>query len=909
MGMLYRILFILFWGLFWVGSGNMLAQTRSCIVNTQVSADDFDTWIDRLKERQAMLRTLALEEQVFNVPVIVHIVHDGEAIGTGTNISLEQVLSQLEVLNEDFNRLNADTVNTPAEFIDVAGSMNINFLPALIDVSGEMLTEPGIHRIDRNIMGFEAPAYTYDYFSSVIQPATFWNPDDYFNIWVCDLSGGLLGVAQFPEAVLPDLPSNSPPETDGIIVSFDVFGRTGELSPPYEKGRTATHEVGHWLGLYHLWGPEELPDHCTQDDYVDDTPNQDDPTNFCPDEQGPTCSGVVREMWENYMDYTWDACMNIFSAGQMERMTIVLTNAPRRAPLLESTAADKFDQVITFSEPGILKFNDPPFVLTGSSDSGLPLTFTSSDPTVATVSGNIVTIIGGGNAIITASQPGDYFYHAATPVAHILTVDKADQTIEFEPVPAKNFNDTPFLLVADASSGMDVVFTSSDLQIISVVGSIATIHNVGSVVISADQSGNDNYNPATQSTQTIEVIKSEQVIGFIEIPVKIFGDPSFELIAESSSGLPVSFYSADANVLTIINENEAVISSAGEVEVSAVQEGDQNYLPDTIVRLVVIEKANQTITFESIQPIRFKDTVKLVANASSGLEVSLLSGDENIALTEGNKLIATGVGSLSVIARQGGDLNYHPAQEVEQTIDINKAIQEIVFDSIPDINDSVDSITLSFYATSELEVGLEITQGTATIVDSILINLSPGTVSVKATQNGNAFYDSANSVTHTFCVIPTPEIQVLYQGYYAILNSKHTSGNQWLFDGSIISTDSTVKVYENSDYVLMVTVDGCTGEASVLVDVITSVTDTNLSDIVIRIYPNPVHHTLNIDLSQLAQEELDIHIIDSSGRLVYVKKKIIGVIKNLDVSALNMGVYILYISFDNIVLPIRFVRQ
>ena len=909
--MLYRSLLIFLWGFLWVASGNMRAQSRSCVVNTHVSADDFDAWINRIKERRAGFRTLAVEEQVFNVPVIVHIVHDGESLGTESNISLDQVLSQLEVLNEDFNRLNADTVNTPTEFIDVAGSMNINFLPALVDEAGEMLAEPGIHRIDRNSMEFDAPPYNYDYFSSVIQPATFWNPDDYFNIWVCDLNGGLLGAAQFPEAPFDDLPPNSPPETetDGIIVSYDVFGRTSELSPPYEKGRTATHETGHWLGLYHLWGPEESGDNCTEDDYVDDTPNQDDPNNFCPDVQGPTCIGVVREMWENYMDYTWDACVNIFSAGQTERMTIVLENAPRRANLLTSTAADKFDQVITFSEPGIMKVNDPPFELTASSDSGLPLMFTSSDPSVATVSGSIVTIIGGGNTTITSNQQGDYFYHAATPVAHILTVGKADQTIEFEPVPAKIFNDPPFLLVADATSGMEVVFTSSDPEIISVSGSMATIHNAGSVVISADQSGDENYNPATQSTQTIEVIKSEQVIDFIEIPVKIFGDPSFELFAESSSGLSVNFFSADENMLKIINVNEAVISGAGEVEVSAVQEGDQNYLPDTVVRMVVIEKANQTISFEPIQTVRFKDTVILVANASSGLEVSFLSGNENIALTEGNKLIATGVGSLTVIARQGGDMNYHPAQEVDQTIDISRALQEIVFDSIPDFNESVDSITLIFYATSELEVGLDITRGTATIVDSGLINLSPGTVSVKATQNGNEFYDSANAVTRTFCVIPTPEIQVSYQGYHAILSSRHNSGNQWFFDGNIISTDSTVKVYENSDYVLMVTVDGCTGEASVLVDVITSVTETNLSDIVIRIYPNPVQHTLYVDLSQLAQKKLDIRITDSSGRLVYEEKKINGVLKNLDVSALKTGVYILHISSDNIVWPVRFVRQ
>ena len=118
-----------------------------------------------------------------------------------------------------------------------------------------------------------------------------------------------------------------------------------------------------------------------------------------------------------------------------------------------------------------------------------------------------------------------------------------------------------------------------------------------------------------------------------------------------------------------------------------------------------------------------------------------------------------------------------------------------------------------------------------------------------------------------------------------------------------------VNVYEKGEYVLTVTIEGCTGEATTMADIVTGVIETNLSDIVIRIYPNPVQHTLYVDLSHLAQKKLDIRITDSSGRLVYEEKKINGVLKNLDVSALKTGVYILHISSDNIVLPVRFVRQ
>ncbi|MEO1713309.1 MAG: M43 family zinc metalloprotease, partial [Bacteroidota bacterium] len=168
---------------------------------------------------------------------------------------------------------------------------------------------------------------------SELKPATFWDPNRYFNIWTVNFGGfigrNLLGYAQFPSnsGLLGLEVDEGLAETDGVVVGYKYFGRGSfpELNETYNLGRTCTHEVGHWLGLRHIWGDGD----CTVDDFCSDTPASDEPNYSC----SPHISCGTQDMIENYMDYTDDQCMNLFTQDQKDRMIQVLENSPRRNTL------------------------------------------------------------------------------------------------------------------------------------------------------------------------------------------------------------------------------------------------------------------------------------------------------------------------------------------------------------------------------------------------------------------------------------------------------------------------------------------------------------------------------------------------------------------------------------------------
>ncbi len=256
------------------------------------------------------------QQSTIYIPVVVHIVFGN----TSQNISDAQVHSQIEVLNEDFRRLNVDRKNTPNTFANVAGDANIQFVLAKKDPYGNSTT--GIRRRFSNKNKFYQNNEDVKFSSSGGENG--WNPQRYLNIWVCDIwkinddgsEEELAGYAQFPSELITS------PNTDGVVINYKYFGRNGSAVSPYNKGRTATHEIGHWLNLVHIWGDE---DNCTATDFVDDTPNQYSRTTGCPSfPKTDACSLLPGIMFMNFMDYSDDACMNLFTNGQIERMQAVL---------------------------------------------------------------------------------------------------------------------------------------------------------------------------------------------------------------------------------------------------------------------------------------------------------------------------------------------------------------------------------------------------------------------------------------------------------------------------------------------------------------------------------------------------------------------------------------------------------
>lgn len=296
----------------------------------------FEQWMKNKIALKAINKSSRTQAGPYVIPVVVHVIHNGEAIGTGTNISDAQIQSQIDVLNADFRRLNADAVNTPTaptNFQSIAGSMNIQFVLAKQDPYG--VTTTGIVRVKGNRSSWTTSN------EDTYKALSFWRSDRYLNIWVLNLTD-FLGVGQFPDPDGTglsglnevDMPHDS--ITDGAAINYRAFGSGSfDLDTPYDKGRTVTHEVGHFLGLRHIWGDNS---NCnTTTDYVDDTPKQNSSTAGCPSNPQTSCSNT--KMFQNYMDYTNDACMNLFTKGQIDRMDIVLNNAIRRKSLLTSPGA------------------------------------------------------------------------------------------------------------------------------------------------------------------------------------------------------------------------------------------------------------------------------------------------------------------------------------------------------------------------------------------------------------------------------------------------------------------------------------------------------------------------------------------------------------------------------------------
>jgi hypothetical protein len=288
----------------------------------------FESWVGSKKVQleEEKQRNRRLDDEIRQLPVVVHVIHHGEAIGEGANISDAQILDQIRILNEDFQMTNPDFItNTPNEFLDVASDARIEFVLAKQDPQG--MPSNGINRV----LG---PKSTYGLNdAALVGQLASWAPEEYINIWVLPLTPPTIGFASFPVSdELPGLGSASANrQKDGVTIDHSFFGSIGNISQN-SRGRTATHEMGHFLGLRHIWGDGG----CEVDDFVADTPLQSQSNNSCIVTPRFTCDS--RDMVENFMDYTPDRCMSLFTEGQVERIDVILAFSPRRASLPTSRA-------------------------------------------------------------------------------------------------------------------------------------------------------------------------------------------------------------------------------------------------------------------------------------------------------------------------------------------------------------------------------------------------------------------------------------------------------------------------------------------------------------------------------------------------------------------------------------------
>ncbi len=342
-----------------IGSFPLIAQERCSTMEFEKylhqinpkreSTQQFESWI-RKRKSEINLRALTnrTSATVYTLPVVVHVIHQGEAIGIGSNITDAQIQSQIDVLNEDFRRLNADASETLVEFMPVADDMEIEFVLAKQDPEG--LASNGIVRqlADRSAYGINN--------ALDLSNLSYWPAEDYINIWVTTLGSNLLGFTQFPVSDLPGLeeaPNNR--LIDGLVIRYQSFGSIEkgnfpQIQEPFHLGRSTIHEMGHFMGLRHIWGDGN----CNVDDFCDDTPTASADHQGC-NLNRESCGQL--SMVQNYMDYTDDVCMNIFTTNQKERMRIVMDNSPRRTSLITSIGSQA--PVIVADDLGIKRILDP----------------------------------------------------------------------------------------------------------------------------------------------------------------------------------------------------------------------------------------------------------------------------------------------------------------------------------------------------------------------------------------------------------------------------------------------------------------------------------------------------------------------------------------------------------------------
>jgi hypothetical protein len=285
-------------------SANAITK-RSCatqdVLEAQLKADP--TLAIRMNQIEAFTQKSMLTHRLVNgkvvIPVVVNVLYKTAA----ENISDAQIQTQIDVLNKDFTATNPDFANTPAEFAGVAANVGITFeLKQIIRKSTTKTSWGTADAMKKTSKGGLAPT----------------SPTTNLNLWVCTIGGGILGYAQFPGGAAA---------TDGVAIDSKYFGLSGTANYPYNLGRTASHEIGHWMNLRHIWGDASCGDDLVSDTPVAKTSNFGVPVY----PYVSTCLPAHNEMTMNYMDYTDDRGMFMFTNGQKSRMSALFVSGGARS--------------------------------------------------------------------------------------------------------------------------------------------------------------------------------------------------------------------------------------------------------------------------------------------------------------------------------------------------------------------------------------------------------------------------------------------------------------------------------------------------------------------------------------------------------------------------------------------------
>ncbi|MEJ0031444.1 MAG: Ig-like domain-containing protein [Bacteroidota bacterium] len=577
--------------------------------------------------------------------------------------------------------------------------------------------------------------------------------------------------------------------------------------------------------------------------------------------------------------------------------------------------AQKLSQTITFDDIDPHSCVDSIFYVSARSSSNLTLSYSSSDPTIATIdqSGQ-VRIKKAGTVTITASQNGNATYDPATPVSHDLLATKADQVITLLSDGIDRFVfDPPFTLHFTNTSGITPNFSSSDVTVATISStSVITILKPGNFTITATQPGNGKFNAAAPATLDLTINKKAQSITFPPIPSAGFKSTNVHSTATATSGLPLTYTSSDESIATMHDNGQVEIFQIGTVTFTAYQLGNDFYEP-AIAASQSFEstKEKQTITFTQVGDKRADaPPFQFVASASSDLTVTFASIDPSVAsITTDGIITVHKAGPAQINLSQDGDEEYFPAISLRMKFTVIKQTQKINgFFFIIDHQLSEDSFTLTpLTSTSGLPVTFRIVQGTVGQIrlnDNAVTMIDAGKATITAEQAGDGIYAAADPVSATFCILPDPPVlrQAIVNGETILTSS--VAHNVWVRDSKVIDfTGQSYKVHDPGNYQVIANVDGCVDgySNSVSVGDITGLEDEP-TDVVV--FPNPAEKNITIR----CQSKAHIRITDVAGReritqLTGENETVI------DVSTLAAGIYFVIIKDSQTTRRIKFIKQ
>ncbi|UGS20584.1 YDG domain-containing protein [Flavobacterium cyclinae] len=468
----------------------------------------------------------------------------------------------------------------------------------------------------------------------------------------------------------------------------------------------------------------------------------------------------------------------------------------------------KSDQELTFDVLPSFVYGDLPFELDGTASSGLTVSYTSSNPSVATLEGNVLTIVGAGTTLITASQAGNDNYNSALEITRELVVNKADQTITFELLENRLDTDASFTLTASTTSGLPVSFISDNESVLSINGNVATILASGTVVITALQEGNDNYNAAVTVSQEQVIINTSlanQEITFEPIAEQVYGNAPIVLNATASSGLIVTYVSSDETIATI-DGNSVNLLQPGTVTITANQVGNASYNPaPASSQSLVIVKKQLTVSEVVVADKSYDGTTS--AQVSS-YQLNGIVGVDEVELTNTAEFEQANVGQNIAVIPNFELVGLHSdrytlVQPTNVIGNIVKADQVLVFEALPSkvYGDAAFEISALGGASGEPIVFTSSDETIATVLGNQITILAGGTVQITASQLGNENYNDAISVSQELVIAP----RVQYINGFSSLGTKYISALPFALNATATSALDVSYTSSNTD---VATVDG-----------------------------------------------------------------------------------------------------